>query len=136
LVYVGVGNHMGSSTYYAMHVKFRNQTEPLPNATTGVPSSLATLYEYRVFVADNGSVEVPLTFSFFNVSFAGGKCFVGGVVINGVSFGVDEAVSWDAEKSGYYYQVFVELWIYNSELDGFSFHNRFVSRWLNMTDSF
>jgi len=29
----------------------------------------------------------------------------------------------------------MELWIYDPASDGFSFHNRFVSRWLNMTAS-
>jgi hypothetical protein len=135
LVHVGVGNHLGSSSYYTLYVKFRNQTEPLPNATTGVPSPLAPLYEYRVFVADNASSEVPLTFSFANVSFAGGRAFVGNLVVNGVSFAVNEVVSRDADARGYYFQVFVELWIYDSVSNGFSYHNRFVNRWLNLSSS-
>ena len=134
-VYLGVGNHMGSSRYYVLYVKFRNQTEPLPNATNGVPSPLAPLYEYRLFVGDNSSSEVPLIFSFAGVSFAGERAFVGDFVVNGFSFAVDESVSWDGDKSGYYFQVFVELWIYDPEVDGFSYHNRFVSRWLNVTGS-
>jgi len=135
LVYVGVGNHMGSSTYYVVYVKFRNETEPLPNMTTGAPSVLAPLYEYRVFLEDNSSSEVPLTFSFSNVSFSGGQSTVGGLAINGVPFGVDKSVSWDAVNSGYFYQLFMELWIYDPASNGFSFHNRFVTRWLNMTAS-
>jgi hypothetical protein len=135
LVYVGVGNHMGSSAYYVVYVKFRNETEPLPNMTTGAPSVLAPLYEYRVFLEDNGSSEVPLTFSFSNVSSVGGQSTVGNLTINGVPFGVDKPVSWDAVNSGYFYQLFIELWIYNPASDGFSFHNRFVSRWLNVTAS-
>jgi len=135
LVYVGVGNHMGSSTYYVVYVKFRNETEPLPNVTTGAPSVLAPLYEYRMFLEDNSSSEVPLTFSFSNVSSVGGQSTVGNLAINGVPFGVDKSVSWDAENSGYFYQLFMELWIYDPASDGFSFHNRFVSRWLNMTAS-
>jgi uncharacterized membrane protein len=135
LVYVGVGNHLGSSTYYVVYVKFRNETEPLPNMTTSVPSALAPLYEYRVFLEDNSSSEVPLTFSFSNVSFSGSQSTVESLTINGVQSIVDESVSWDAENSGYFYQLFIELWIYDSASDGFSFHNRFVSRWLNMTAS-
>ena len=42
-VYVGVGNHLGSSAYYVLYVKFGNQTDPLPNATLGTPSSLQPL---------------------------------------------------------------------------------------------
>jgi len=98
-------------------------------------SPLATLYEYRLFVAENASGEVPLTFQFSRVSFSGGKAFVGDLIVNGVSFPVNEAVSWDANKSGYYFQLFVELWIYDSVTNGFSYQNRFVSRWLNMTGS-
>jgi len=133
LVYVGVGNHMGSSTYYVVYVKFRNETEPLPNVTTGAPSVLAPLYEYRVFLEDNSSSEVSLTFSFSNVSFSDGQSTVESLTINGVRFVVDKSVSWDAVNSGYFYQLFMELWIYDPASDGFSFHNRFVSRWLNMT---
>lgn len=135
LVYVGVGNHMGSSTYYVVYVKFRNEPEPLPNAATGVPSALAPLYEYRLFLGDNESSEVPLTFSFSSVSFSDNQSTVGNLVINGIQHSVSNSVLWDAENSGYYYQVFVELWIYNVESDAFTFHNRFVGRWLNMTAS-
>jgi hypothetical protein len=135
LVYVGVGNHLGSSTYYVVYVKFRNETEPLPNVTSGVPSVLAPLYEYRVFLEDNSSSEFPLTFSFSNVSSVGGQSTVGNLTINGVPFGVDKSVSWDTVNRGYYYQLFMELWIYDPASNGFSYHNRFVSRWLNMTAS-
>jgi hypothetical protein len=135
LVYVGVGNHMGSSTYYAVYVKFRNETEPLPNVTAGTPSVLAPLYEYRVFLEDNGSSEVALTFSFSNVSSVNGQSTVGNLAINGVSFRVDKSVSWDAVNRGYFYQLFMELWIYNPASNGFSYHNRFVTRWLNVTAS-
>jgi hypothetical protein len=135
LVYVGVGDHMGSSTYYAVYVKFRNETEPLPNSTTGTPSLLPPLYEYRLFLRDNESSEVPLAFSFSSVSFSDNQSTVGSIMINGVPFSVDKSVLWDAENSGYYYQVFVELWIYDSASDGPSYHNRFVTRWVNMTVS-
>jgi hypothetical protein len=135
LVYVGVGNHMGSSTYYVVYVKFRNETEPLPNVTTGAPSVLAPLYEYHVFLEDGGNSDVPLAFSFSNVSFSGGQSTVGSLTINGVPFIVGKSVSWDAVNSGYFYQLFMELWIYDPASDGFSFHNRFVTRWLNMTAS-
>jgi len=132
-VYVGVGNHMGSSAYYVVYMKFRNQSEPLPNATAGTPSPLPPLYEYRVFLQDGKSWETPLTFLFSGVSFVANYCTVESLIINGVAFRVDKSVSWDAEDSGYYYQLFIELWIYNAESGTFQFHNRFVSVWLNMT---
>ena len=133
LVYVGVGNHMGSSVYYVVCVKFRNQSEALPNATAGTPSPLSPLYEYHVFVEDGETWEAPLTFSFSGVSFLENRSLVGSLAINDVAFDVDKMASWDAENDGYYYQLFVELWIYSAESDEFQYHDRFVTRWLNMT---
>ena len=133
LVYVGVGNHMGSSAYYVVYVKFRNQSEALPNATAGTPSPLPPLFEYRLFVEDGKSWEAPLRFSFSDVSFSENRSFVGSLMMNGVTFNVDKSASWDVENNGYYYQLFMELWIYNVEFQAFEFHNRFVGLWLNMT---
>ena len=133
LVYVGVGNHMGSSAYYVVYVKFRNQSEPLPNATAGMPSPLPPLYEYRAFIENDESWEHPLNFSFSNVSFNENGCLVGNLTVNDVVFNVDKVAGWDAENSGFYYQLFIELWIYNVEPAAFEFHNRFVGLWLNMT---
>jgi len=105
----------------------------LPNATAGTPSPLSPLYEYRVFLRDGGTWEAPLTFSFSEVSFFNNQSFVESLVINDVVFSVDKLALWDGENNGFYYQVFMELWIYNAGSDDFEFHNRFVSLWLNMT---
>jgi hypothetical protein len=133
LVYLGVGNDLGSSAYYVVYVKFRNQTEPLPNATAGVPSSLPHLYEYRVFLRDGQSWEQPLTFSFSQVSVAENRSLVGGLTVNGVVYGVSRSGVWDDENKGYFYELFMECWVYDNASDAFQFHNRFVGLWLNMT---
>jgi len=133
LVYVGVGCHTGSLTYYDVQMKFRNETESFPNSTVGTPSALAPLYDYRLFLEDGESNELPLTFSFSNVSFSGNQSTVGIVTINGVQSNVAESVSWDAVNQGYYYQLFMELWVYDPASNVPRFDNRFVSLWLNMT---
>jgi len=132
-VFLGIGNHMGSSAYYLVYVKFRNQTEHLPNATAGTASPLPPLYEYRVFLEEGKSWETPLTFSFSGVSFFENRSFVESFMVNDGVFSVDKLASWNGENNGYYYQVFMELWIHNAESDAFEFHNRFVGLWLNMT---
>jgi hypothetical protein len=132
LVYVGVSDHMGSSVYYEVCVKFRNETEPLPNDTSGVPSVLPALYTYRIFLQDGRNSSVPLTFSFSDISYSGVRSTVGIVTINGVQSTVDESVLWDTVNSGYYYQLFMELWVYNQTLNTFSYNNRFVSLWLKL----
>ena len=132
-VFVGVGNHMGVSSYYLVNVKFRNQTQPLPNATASEPSQLAPLYEYRAFVVDGGTWETPLTFRVLEASRVDDSLLIGRLSIDDVVFSVNVSARWDSEYKGFYYQLFLELWLYNTELQSFQFHNRFVGIWLNMT---
>jgi len=134
-VFVGVGNHMGGSEYYMVCVKFRNSTQSLPDVNGSLPSILPPLYEYRFFVGDGESWESRLTFGFEAVSLVGDVVFVGDIVVDGVVFGVDASAGWDSEFSGFYFQLFFELWRYDVTSQGFRFHNRFVGLWLNMTVS-
>ncbi len=133
-VYLGVDNHMASSIFYNVQVKFRNQNEPPPNSTTGTPSPLPTLYEYNIFLEDESNWETLLTFSFSGISFSGNYCKVESLVINGFKFDMNKSVLWDEDHNGYYYQLFFELWIYQVESETFEFHNRVVDIWLKMKD--
>lgn len=134
-VYLGIGNHLGRSAYYAVYVKFRNQTEPLPNYTLAEPSSLPVLFEYRALVSDGASWEGALDFSFSNVAIAReeNRSSVGSLKINDVVVNVDKVALWDAEDGAFYYELFMELWLYDVASDGFVYHNRFVGLWFNMT---
>ena len=134
-VFVGVGNHMGSSSHYMVYVKFRNQTQALPNATASEPSSLAPLYVFQFFVADGDTWESLLTFKISDASVEGDSMFVGNVTINDTAFSVNSSSMWDSENNGFYYQLFFELWLYDMASNGFKYHNRFVGLWLNMTGS-
>jgi len=130
-IYLGVTNHMASSTYYALYVKFRNQNEPLPNSTNDVPSPLPALYEYRLLLSDSGVWEAPLTLSLDSFDISGNRCFLDSLTINGLTLYVDKTASWDSENNGFFFQIFFELWIYDT--GAFRFHDRFVALWLNMT---
>lgn len=132
-VYLGVGNHMGESEYYRAVVKFRNASESLPNATEGVASSLPVLYAYNVFLSDGQVWEGALNFSFSDVVFGQNVSSVGRMRVNDVWVNVDKSGVWDNATSGYFYQVLVELWSYNTVSSDFEFHNWFVTLWLNMT---
>ena len=134
-IFVGVGNHMGSSSYYVLYVKFRNQSQPLPDISNSLPSPLAPLFEFRFFVMDGESWEAPLTFAFLEVSGLEDACLVRRMMINDVAFSVDSPSRWDSENNGFYYQLFLELWLYDAMSQSFQFHNRFVGIWLNVTAS-
>jgi uncharacterized membrane protein len=132
-VSVGVDNHLGGSAYYLVYVKFRNQTQPLPNATASEYGPLAPLYEFRTFVVDGKTWEAPLTFSVLEVSRNDDSVFADRLSINGVVFSVNASTQWDSEYQGFYYQLFFELWLYNVTSQSFQYHDRFVGIWLNMT---
>lgn len=128
-----VVNHMGRSAYYVVFVKFRNQTQVAPNSTTATPSSLAPLYEFRTVIADGATWEVPVFFSFLDASRFGDSFVVKNVSINGVGFAVDYSSLWDLENTGFFIQLFFELWICDDVGWSFRYHNRFVGLWLNLT---
>jgi hypothetical protein len=108
----------------------------LPNATSGVPSPLQALYSYDVFLTDGQTWEDALNFSFHDVLFGVNVSSVGRLRVNGAWANVNESAAWDSVNGGYFYEVFVELWLYDAESNSFGFHNRFVSLWLNMTTGF
>jgi len=132
-VYLGIGNRMGDLGYFKVYVKFRNQTESLPDAFNGTPSALGSLLEYCVFLSDSETWEKEISFSFEEVSFEGNVCKISKLVINGYVLNIDKAAVWDEENHGFYCQLFFESWLYNTTVSTFRFQNRFVGIWLNMT---
>ena len=71
-IFLDVTNQLGSCAYYQVQVKFRNETQSAPDNFNRTPSSLASLYNLNLFVADRESLELPVDFtfsySFHNVS--------------------------------------------------------------------
>jgi len=148
-IFVCLGNHMGSSEYYMVYVKFGNSTQL--DFDSSKPGSLPPLYEFRVFVGDEDVWESPVTFGFqnvyigdtvlivdnvtMNVPIEDAVLSVDDVIINGMVFPVDASTTWDSEKSGFYFRLSFELWRYDTMLKSFRFHNRVVWLQLNMTGS-
>jgi hypothetical protein len=133
-VFLGLGNHLGHAAYYQIQVKFRNQTQPAPDTFNRTSSSLPPLYIINVFVADNGTWELPITFSFdyaYDASLS--RITFTHLVLNGNSLDVSSYVaSWDEEGERFYGNLFFELWVYNQTTSGFQYHERFLDLKLNM----
>jgi len=132
-VYVGVGSQLGSSAYYVLYVKFGNQTDQMPNATLGTPSSLQPLYEYRFSIQDSMNRESLLNFSVSNASISGLNSQINTLQINDVAFNVDKPAMWDSNSTTFKYQLLFELWTYNSQSSAISYNNRYVNLSLNLT---
>jgi hypothetical protein len=131
-VFLGVGNHMNRLECYSIRVKLRNQSEPMPDDSVGSPSGLPAAYEYRVFLQNNATWETEFSFSFTQVSFRGNVNEISTMLIDGYPIQVNKIATRDEGDNGFHYELFFELWIYNSTLSTFQFHNRSVGFWMNM----
>jgi hypothetical protein len=137
-IFLGIGNHLGSCAYYSIQVKFRNQTQPAADSFNRTASSLPPLYSISAFVADKEELEIPISFSFNYVQDSYNETllqvrFLNMAFNNSVLNLNDYTAVWDAEKSGFFGNLFFELWIYNGTVGGFQYHERFTGLWLNMT---
>ncbi len=131
-VFLGLGNHLGHCAYYVVEVKFRNESMSAPFERT--PSSLPSLFNMAVFVADEEVLERRLTFSFdyeFDEAFS--RVQFNSMTLNDVTLNLQGLTSeWNATTRRFYGNLIFELWIYN-ESAGLSYHERFVDLKLNMT---
>jgi uncharacterized membrane protein len=133
LVFLDVANHLGSCAYYAVEVKFRNDTQSAPDIFNLTASSLPSLYKLTVFVADGETWELPVTFGFsYNVT--GLQVGFNSMTFNGVNINLTgESSDFNPQTNVFYGNLFFELWIYNSTTSTFQYHERFASLLLNMT---
>jgi hypothetical protein len=137
-VFLGVANHLGQCAYYLIQVKFRNQTQPAADSFNRTPSSLPPLYSITAFVADKEKWEIPISFSFNYVQDSYNETllqvqFLDMTFNDSVLNLNDYATVWDAERSGFFGNLFFELWIYNGTVGALQYHERFTSLWFNMT---
>ena len=139
-IFIGLGNHLGSCAYYSIQVKVRNQTQPAADSFARTASSLPALHSITALVANKGTWESDVTFSFsytysedpVNVSLS--KVNVNSIKLNGVTLNLDGlSATWDSERSGFFINLFFELWIYTDDASDFQYNERFTSLWFNMT---
>lgn len=130
LVLLGVGNHLGHSAYYVVYIKFRNQTQPIPDAEHSTPSHIRPLYEFRFFLAESGIWETPISFAILDASIDTETLVVKQISVNNV---VVEAECAARRDLGLLFQMFFELWFYNVTFGEFQYHNRFAGIWLKIT---
>jgi hypothetical protein len=134
-IHLGVANHIGAPSHYQLKVKLRNRSESLPNSIMNTPSSLPAIFTYRIFLGDDEVWEKPLTFSMQNISFQGSHCLVTTLSLDGLAQTIEKQIASDQESPDYLVELFFELWLLDAASKTFSFHNRWVGIWLNITCS-
>ena len=132
MIYLGISNNIGSSAYYAIYVKLRNQTESLPNSTDSIPSSLPDIYEYRALLVDREVWEIPFNFSFSGISYYNNQCIIKNFIINKVLLYENKTINYEPNNNGYFLEIFFELWMYDVGLKNFSYNNKYVGIWLKL----
>lgn len=139
-VFIGLGNHLGSCAYYSIQVKLRNQTQPAADSFNRTASSLPALYSITALVADKETWESTISFSFdytysedpVNTTLS--KVNLNNIKLNGVTLPLNGfSAALDSERSGFFANLFFELWLYNDVAGGFQYHERYTSLWFNMT---
>jgi len=136
-VFLGIGNRLGHFAYYLVEVKFRNQTQSAPNSFNRTSSSLPSLFNITAFAADEGTWELPLTFSFdYNYDEILSKVELQKIILNDVHLDISSyTITWNSKTNGFFGNLFFELWIYNATTSSFRYHERSVGLWFNMTGS-
>lgn len=134
-VYVGVGNHLRSSAYYVLYVKFGSQTDQMPNALLGTPSSLQPLFEYMFSIQPSMNWENLLTFSISNAVISGNNSQINTLQINHVLFKINKPAIWDSNSTTFKYNLLIELWLYNTQSNQIEYNNRYLNLQLNLTNN-
>jgi hypothetical protein len=138
-VYLYIGNHLGYCAYYLVEVKFRNQTQSAPVSLGPpeelAPSSLPSLFNITAFVADEGTWEMPLTFSFaYELNQTLSEVEFYNLTLNDVTLNLRGSSSaWNATENKFYGNMVFELWLFNAETSVFQYHERSVDLKFNMT---
>jgi uncharacterized membrane protein len=137
-VFLDVGNHLGSCAYYLVQVKFRNQTQPAADSFNRTYSTLPSLYNITVFVADKETWEIPISFSFnyaqdnYNETLL--QVRFSNLTLNDSVLNLnDYSAIWDGQRTGFFGNLFFELWIYNVTIGAFQYHERYTDLKFNMT---
>ena len=135
---LGIGNNIGYCAYYLVQVKFRNQTQSAADSFEHTASSLSSIYNMTVFVADREVWEMPISFSFnytvdrYNASLRQVKFDT--LRFNDLSLDIGKYTAvWDPFARVFFGNLFFELWIYNDSVGDFQYHDRYVGFGFNMT---
>jgi hypothetical protein len=134
-LYLNVTNRLGSCAYYNLETKFRNESQSAPNSFPPFTSSSQPALSSSTFtLADQQTFELPISVSFNYVLDSASNIALQTIVINGASLdGGGTTFAYNAEKGGFFSNLFFELWIYNDSANAFQYNDRYVSLWLNMT---
>jgi hypothetical protein len=131
-VFLNVDNYLGLSSYYSCIVKIGSAPSDLPNKDLGLPSSQPEVYKYNRFINNGETWETQLTFQVKGLTFNQSKAQLSSIIIGGLEYPINREALWNSNRTGYFYYLIVELWLYNSTNGLLQYNNRSVHLMLNM----
>ncbi len=134
-LYVNVKNYLGYTAYYNLQIKFRNQSQSAPDSFNGTYSQQPILTNKTFSLTDKQTWELPIDISLeYAVDEKNPKTLnMKQVVFNDANLNVENTkITWDSAGEGFYGNLLFELWLFNSTINGFQYHQRYVSLWLKM----
>jgi len=116
--YVALSNQMGSFQYVDIRVKLGNQTINPPNDTIASPSPAPLIVEFKRFISDNATWEIPFVWQILNFSTQGNHLRVLQLQIDNVSYLIQNAPTCPVHGSCSLRFIF-ELWTWDVSVGDF-----------------
>jgi uncharacterized membrane protein len=135
-IYLDIANHLGYCGYYIIEVKLRNDVMPYPGSFNNTPVDLPSLYNLTVFVPNKSTWKMPITFSFtYNVNYNASQVNFNEMTLNAAILNLTGYSTTYRRQAptGYFGNLYFELWLYNGTTGKFQYNDRYVNLPLNMT---
>jgi len=136
--HVGVTDFMGSVQLVVIRIKLGNQTIMPPDDLEAQPSPAPLITEFRRFIQDNETWEMPFFWQIVNADMLGGSTRIVEMQINNETYQVPEVTAVD----GHNFRLILELWTWETQsgtlqfgwLSGGERRVAWVQVWFNMTN--
>ena len=118
--YLAVTNRMGSMQFIDIRVRLANQTLTTPNDTTLSPSSAPVVAEFKQFIRNNQTWEIPFAWQVLNFTTTQGYSRILQLQIGNVTYSTQNAPTCSSLSSCSFRFIF-ELWTWNLGSSEFQF---------------
>jgi hypothetical protein len=133
-VFVGVANQMGNFNYYIVYVKMNPNSGYSQNIFNPIQSESQSVYEYRFFLRNNEIWQGDFKFSIEELVLEDNILHVSNLSVNERDIEIDKSIILDDENR-FYCQFVFELWIFDTELSDFKYHDRSVWFWISIAQT-
>jgi len=115
--YLGVIDNMGTVELISMRVKLGNQTIESPDDNRTLESPAPFVTEFRRFLQDNETWEMPFIWSISDAVFIEGSTHILELEINNETYPIRDC----SAANGHNFRLIIELWTWQTESNAFQF---------------